>query len=590
MNIDFQNPSIIYTLFLSLAHTISWAILFWYGHRHKYPKIQWLLIIVTGYTCFTIGSHVLAVNVESLKFLFSGGAWPISGGKSLIGGLLLAIPAMLLLKHLLKFNYTIFEPYAFTIPLGIAIQRIGCFAAGCCYGTTTNLPWGISYNYGHQIHFTQWEQGLLSNNQLQSIAIHPVQLYETLLCFSVLALIIYIYKKEWLQNQLIVFFLLSYTVIRFIIEIFRAESAHTLGLNSYFGLNSVQWIMIISGICFGFILTQGNKNRIIKNKVQFLESNISIVHILWYVLLFVLVLVTPNFYSSLELLLLGILLIPLSALVFWHLFSLITVPNLRIATVSMCVLAMFLMSQNSPVTNDEQGLEKYHEISIGGYLGSNKMTYYTESCDGTKTLQNQYNEQYYLMGAGYKFVKELNEDEKLSFGLGAAYGSLEEDIEAIDINWQQDMYAISPFIQYDLKKWGFGLGLSVGDISLFRPPEYTAPLTIFRRYSVLPQAHLRFGNMNKVWGEFNLGYRFPGFAPATEFEVLLGIRGPKGNLVRFGTSAYHALVIRPEFYINKKFGIEPYVGLGGPLFSGSFTERKGVEGGLNLHYRIYKKK
>ena len=125
-----------------------------------------------------------------------------------------------------------------------------------------------------------------------------------------------------------------------------------------------------------------------------------------------------------------------------------------------------------------------------------------------------------------------------------------------------------------------------GDISLFRSSaEY---YTAFKRYSVLPQVHLRIGNLQKAWGEINYGFRFPGIAPANEFELLMGIRGGKGNLLRIGTSSYHAIVVRPEFYINNKIGIEPYVGLFGSLFSSSYTDQGGLQGGLNLHYRIHK--
>ena len=115
MNFNFENPSLLYKLFFLLAHISSWAILIYYGHKHKYPKFQWLLIIATGYIFFTIGSHVLAINAENLKLLLNGGGWPVSLGKSLIGGLLLAIPAMLLVRNLLGFKHEIFEPYAFTV-------------------------------------------------------------------------------------------------------------------------------------------------------------------------------------------------------------------------------------------------------------------------------------------------------------------------------------------------------------------------------------------------------------------------------------------------------------------------------------------
>ncbi len=250
MNLDIKNPALIYNLFFALAHISSWIILIWYGIRYKYPIIHWLLIIVTGYISFTIGSHLLAFDADSLKVLIKDGVWPISQGTSLVSGLLLAVPSMLLMKHLLGFQNHVFEPYAFTIPLGIAIQRFGCLAAGCCYGKPTDFAFGISYDFGHRIHFQQWENGAITDIHQSSIALHPVQLYESILCIAALLFIYTIYKKGWMRGRLVYVFLWFYTIIRFITEIFRSAEAHTIGLSSYLGLNTVQWIMIFSFFIF----------------------------------------------------------------------------------------------------------------------------------------------------------------------------------------------------------------------------------------------------------------------------------------------------------------------------------------------------
>ena len=31
------------------------------------------------------------------------------------------------------------------IALGHGIGRLGCFAAGCCYGRETSVPWGVTF-------------------------------------------------------------------------------------------------------------------------------------------------------------------------------------------------------------------------------------------------------------------------------------------------------------------------------------------------------------------------------------------------------------------------------------------------------------
>ena len=520
MIFDIRNPSLYYSLFFALAHIVSWSVLIWHGIKHKYAIVQWLLIIVTGYITFTIGTHLLSFDVLTIKRLITEGIWPVSQGKSLIGGLLLAVPSMLLIKYVLGFKQDIFTPYAFTIPIGIAIQRLGCFGVGCCHGKTTLLPWGIKYAFGNQVHFSHWNQNLISTHELNSLAVHPVQLYESILCLLAFILVIFIFKKKWIHGRLIYFSLFLYTIIRFITEIFRASEAHTIGVFSFMGLNTFQWIMLFTSIFFLYILTKRVKIKLSGAYVNHVKKSSLLKVYIWYFLLFALVLITQKFYSPLELLLLGLLFIPLSALVFWKFFKSINIPQLRVGTVSFCVTGIFLMSQNSPIILEESESNKYHEISIGGYADINNMTQYSRGCDGDIIKHNEFKENYYLMGVGYKYVNEINADKKFTAGIGASYGKLKEHVENNDYDYEQDTYIFSPFVKYDLKKIGFGVGIMAGDISLYRPYGSTACFTAFERYSVLPQVHFRVGNHHKTWGEFNYGLRFPGVSPGNEYELL----------------------------------------------------------------------
>src|SRR5205085_130579 len=53
--------------------------------------------------------------------------------------------------------------------LGHAIGRLGCFAAGCCWGKPASLPWGVTFRdpYANQMFGTP-----------VGIPLHPTQLYE----------------------------------------------------------------------------------------------------------------------------------------------------------------------------------------------------------------------------------------------------------------------------------------------------------------------------------------------------------------------------------------------------------------------------
>ena len=73
------------------------------------------------------------------------------------------------------------------LALGHGFGRIGCFSAGCCYGTECALPWSAVFNnaYGHQL------TGIPLN-----IPLHPVQLYEAALNFLNFGILFWALKRK----------------------------------------------------------------------------------------------------------------------------------------------------------------------------------------------------------------------------------------------------------------------------------------------------------------------------------------------------------------------------------------------------------
>ena len=385
--------------------------------------------------------------------------------------------------------------------------------------------------------------------------------------------------------------------------------------------------MIILGLLLLFTLIRNKKPKNVKQKTYGYEAKISLKEYMWFILLFAVILSTPKFYSSLELLLLGIILIPLSAFVFWEVFRPIAALKWRVATASIFVLAFFSMSQNTPGVNTENEKSKYNILSFGTYYGENKMDSYDtfrtggNSCDGGTTgpltstsVEDNFRNNYFLLGAGYQYVSEKSKDKKFTFQSNLSFSRIVEDqnikinqtasyplsngTDSIVTNFYQSSnqnitnnFTVNPFVKFDYKGIGFGVGLMLGNFSLFHvnPEERSnanSPIGTLNNYFILPQFHFRLGHLGTVWGEFNYAYRFPGISPASEMEFLLGINFNKGNFLKIGSSSFHYLVIRPQISLNKNLAIEPYFGLGGSLFKSDYLNQSGFEGGINLHYRF----
>jgi prolipoprotein diacylglyceryltransferase len=138
------------------------------------------------------------------------------GGKTIVGGLLGGTIAVECTKA--RLGVTSRTGDLFTLPLiiGMAIGRIGCFAAGLddhTYGSATSLPWGIDLGDG--------------------IPRHPVQLYE-IGFLLLLAAALHQRRAALPEGGQFRAFLMLYLAWRFIIDFLKPGVS--LG-----GLTSIQW-------------------------------------------------------------------------------------------------------------------------------------------------------------------------------------------------------------------------------------------------------------------------------------------------------------------------------------------------------------
>lgn len=72
-----------------------------------------------------------------------------NGGLELIGGVLLAIAAILfyIWYHKLPMRHYL-DVLAIGLTAALMFGRIGCFLNGCCYGRPAELPWAVRFPYG----------------------------------------------------------------------------------------------------------------------------------------------------------------------------------------------------------------------------------------------------------------------------------------------------------------------------------------------------------------------------------------------------------------------------------------------------------
>jgi phosphatidylglycerol---prolipoprotein diacylglyceryl transferase len=102
------------------------------------------------------------------------------------------------------------------LAMGHGFGRIGCFSAGCCYGSECAAPWAVIFRNQYAAELT----GVRLDAPL-----HPVQLYEAALNFINFAVLFVILKRKKFDGQVFSFYIINYSVIRFFTEYFRGDHA-----------------------------------------------------------------------------------------------------------------------------------------------------------------------------------------------------------------------------------------------------------------------------------------------------------------------------------------------------------------------------
>lgn len=167
-----------------------------------------------------IGAKLLMVAadagyyLENPSSLFSLSFWRAGG--VFYGGLIGAlIGSYLYLRRDRRIPYAAMaDAAAPAIALGQGIGRLGCFAAGCDYGTPANVPWAVTFTsqYAHE------KFGVPIN-----IALHPAQLYESLGAFLLFLLLLVVHRRRQFQGQVMCLYLMGYGIVRFTVEFFRGD-------------------------------------------------------------------------------------------------------------------------------------------------------------------------------------------------------------------------------------------------------------------------------------------------------------------------------------------------------------------------------
>ncbi len=180
-------------------------------------------VALRGVIAGLIGAKVLAVILE----LASGGGWNralsldlLLGGGAYYGGFLtaLVVSAALAIYYRLP-AWTVADSFAPGIVLGQAIGRLGCFAAGCCWGVATDSWIGVQFPA---------EAHDLTGVPI-GVGLHPVQLYESFFDLLIFVFLMRLRDRRSFRGQIMLLYIALYALLRFALEFVRGEPTAHIG-------------------------------------------------------------------------------------------------------------------------------------------------------------------------------------------------------------------------------------------------------------------------------------------------------------------------------------------------------------------------
>jgi phosphatidylglycerol:prolipoprotein diacylglycerol transferase len=176
-------------------------------------------------------------EIFSLATLRSGGVY--------YGGFILAVIVGVTMakRHKLPV-WKVADCAAPGIALGQSIGRLGCFAAGCCYGKPTPSIFGVTFTnpYSHE-----------AVGVPLMVPLHPVQIYESLASLVLFFILWEWIKRKQFDGQVFILYLTLYSCTRFAIEFFRGDVGRGFVLGGLLSTSqsiSLMLIIVAAGLFF----------------------------------------------------------------------------------------------------------------------------------------------------------------------------------------------------------------------------------------------------------------------------------------------------------------------------------------------------
>ena len=260
-------------LFVMAAFLVATAVVHTRAERHGIPADRLISLFVAAPIAGLFGARILHFSMAKTTTLFEDPSVlvrSLEGGFAFYGGFILAALVGVFCAHRAALPVArVADLCAPAVLIGLAIGRLGCFAAGCCHGrawsidTSTPLvdlpggavvasahfPWiGLSFKPGVGV------------GDLHNVPVFPTQLWESATAFALFGILSWFLARNATRRaagelprdgRVFGLLLVSYAIARTTIEAFRGDTIRGV---DWFGSLSTSQVLSVPLFLLGCVL------------------------------------------------------------------------------------------------------------------------------------------------------------------------------------------------------------------------------------------------------------------------------------------------------------------------------------------------
>ncbi len=234
-------------IFVGAVLSVALLTFFW---RSKKMLHIFMPSLAIGFIGLALGAKLFGIISKSIYNKVETGNWDMNdsifnSGIVYWGGLIGFLVAIYLTCRLRKKDFSdIANSLAVVIPLFHGFGRLGCYFAGCCYGRRYDGLFSLPYRLGLD---GEWEERL------------PVQLIEAGFEFALFVILfrLYLQRRQNKELHFINFYLVLYSIFRFLIEFFRGDNVR--GVIVWLSFSQIISMIVLITIIIIIIRKRGTK-------------------------------------------------------------------------------------------------------------------------------------------------------------------------------------------------------------------------------------------------------------------------------------------------------------------------------------------